>query len=208
MTPDPGVELLERALVYTRGTLLRVRPEHLDRATPCAGWSLDALLDHMDDTLDAFAEGAGGAVALTPPRRALDVRVAGLQVKACTLLGTWAAPGTPDVVDVGGLPVPTSVVLRAAALEITVHGWDVARATGHDAPVPEGLARGLLVAASELVDPADRGGRFAAPLVPTLTAGPAERLLAFLGRRVDQTDLTGPPPQVSRNHRTWEQPAS
>ena len=35
--PDAGVELLERALAYTRGALSHVRPAHLHRPTPCAG---------------------------------------------------------------------------------------------------------------------------------------------------------------------------
>ncbi|MDO9457941.1 TIGR03086 family metal-binding protein [Nocardioides sp.] len=180
--PDAGVELLERALAYTRGTLLHVRPAHLHRPTPCAGWDLDRLLDHMDDALDAFTEGAVGVITLDPTPRALDVRVATLQLKACGLLGAWSAPGTPGTVVVGGLPVPTPYVVRLAAVEITTHGWDVAQATGRATPVPDGLARALHRSAEVLVDDSDRGDRFAAPLTPHAGAGPGERLMAFLGR--------------------------
>jgi uncharacterized protein (TIGR03086 family) len=206
MTPDPGVELLERALGYTRGTLRHVRPEHLHRPTPCAAWTLDQLLDHMHDALDAFTEGAGGAIAVTPPPRALDLRVATLQARACGLLGAWSAPGAPRVVDVGGLPVPTAVVARAAALEITTHGWDVAQATGRRTPIPADLARELHPVAVALVDEADRGRRFARPVAVTRHAGPAERLLAHLGREV--SNLTGPVTVDSRVPRTQERPAS
>lgn len=202
--PDRGVELLERALGYTRGALLHVRPAHLHRPTPCAGWSLDRLLDHMADALDAFTEGAAGTIAVDPAPRGLDVRVAALQTRACELLGAWSAPTTGAVVVVGGLPVPTAVVVRAAALEIAVHGWDVAQATGHPAPLPEDLARALLDVATSLVDDADRGERFAAPLLTPAHATASERLLAHVGRSA----RTGPVAQVSRNRRTPERPAS
>jgi uncharacterized protein (TIGR03086 family) len=206
MAPDPGVELLERALGYTRGALLHVRPEHLPRPTPCAAWTLDQLLDHMHDALDAFTEGAGGTIDVAPPPRALDVRVATLQARACGLLGAWSAPGAPQVVDVGGLPVPTAVLARAAALEITTHGWDVAQATGRRTPVPADLARELHPVGVALVADADRGRRFAPPLDVPRHAGPAQRLLAHLGR--DVTHLTGPVAVDSRVPRTRERPAS
>ncbi|MFB9314335.1 TIGR03086 family metal-binding protein [Nocardioides plantarum] len=207
-TPGPGVELLERALGYTRSTLLHVRPEHLHRPTPCAAWSLDQLLDHMDDALGAFTEGATGAVDVTPPTRALEVRVATLLSRACGLLGAWSAPGVPGVVDVGGLPVPTAVVASAAALEIATHGWDVALATGRRTPIPADLARELLAVAVVLVDEDDRDVRFARPRPLPPYAGPAERLLAHLGRDPDPRGLTGPLPVDSLNRRTRERPAS
>ncbi|MEO9322578.1 TIGR03086 family metal-binding protein [Nocardioides sp. C4-1] len=191
--PDRGVELLERALVYTRAALLYVRPVHLFRPTPCADWDLDRLLDHMHDALVAFEEGAAGEVAPEPPPHALDVRVATLQAKACDLLGAWSGART-TLVRVGGMPVPTSVVVRAAALEITVHGWDVAQATGHRSPLPPDLALMLHPVAAALVDDADRGHRFAFPRHPGSDPAPAERLLAFLGRdpAAGVPDLTGP----------------
>lgn len=210
--PDPGVALLERALGYTRGALAGVRPEHLHRPTPCAGWDLDRLLDHMHDALEAFSEGALGVIVVDPPARGLDVRVAALQATACTLLGAWSSPGTPAHVLVGGVAVPTAVVVRAAALEITVHGWDVAQATGQATPVPDGLAGALLAQAAVLVDEADRGRRFAGPLGVPPGAGASERLLAHLGRSAggwaDRTDLTGPPGHSSRIRRTQERPTS
>lgn len=203
--PDPGVELLERALAYTRVALLQVRPDDLHRPTPCAGWSLDRLLDHMHDALEAFTEGAGGTIAVAPAPRGLDVRLAALQTRACELLGAWSAPTTPSTVVVGGLPVPTAVVVRAAALEITTHGWDVARATGRAVPVPADLARELHRVAVALVDDADRAERFADPLPVAADAPPDQRLLAFLGR---SGEGTGPVAQVSRNPRTAQRPAS
>jgi hypothetical protein len=57
------------------------------------------------------------------------------------------------------------------AIEITVHGWDIAVACGRARPVPPGLAAVLLATASLLVPSDVRPGLFADP-VP-LTARPA-----------------------------------
>lgn len=195
--PEEAVELLERALAYTRGVLCRVTERDLDRPTPCTRWDLDALLDHMDDSLDAFAEGAFGAVDTVdvwlPRPPGLGRRVGVLQAKACALLGAWSAPDRPAAVHVGGQPVDVGVVALAAALEITVHGWDVAATTRRGAPIPVALARRLLAPAVSLVDPADRGVRFGPPLLTTPRGADDERLLAHLGRDVRAVPVTTAP---------------
>jgi hypothetical protein len=96
MTASPAdatraLELLERALAYTRGTLNEVRDDDLDRPTPCARWDLRDLLLHMDDALDAFTEGAHGRVGVVAEPSAAW-HVATLQRKACGLLGAWSNP--------------------------------------------------------------------------------------------------------------------
>ena len=202
------VELLERALGYTRVALVGVRPGDLHRPTPCAGWDLDALLDHMHDALDAFTEGAHGAIALTPPARALDVRLGALQATACALLGAWSGARPPATVTMGGVVVPTGVVVRAAALEIATHGWDVACATGRPVPIPDALAVELLRAAGELIADADRPTRFAPALDAAPGASAADRLLGYLGRAPDQTGMTGPLRHTSPVRQTRERPAS
>lgn len=176
-----AVELLDRSLAYTRVALSRVTDDDLDRPTPCADWDLRQLLRHMDDGLDAFTEGAGGRVAVTPSGNA-QVTVASLQRKACDLLGTWSADATPEVSRVGGLRVDTSLLVLAATLEITVHGWDVGATLGRARPVPERLAAELLPVAGELVTSSDRHRRFGVPVTVPPTASVDRRLLGFLGR--------------------------
>lgn len=178
---DVGVELLDRSLAYTRVALAQVAPTSMARRTPCARWDLGALLAHMDDALDAFLEAAGGSVGTdrAAPRPAVPV-VDSLREKACTLLGTWSRDGRtgPRTVDVGGVPVDAALVVGAAALEITVHGWDVATALGLDHPVPEALAVALLPLARDVAPL----GRFADPLLVLPDADPGTRLLAAVGR--------------------------
>ncbi|CAN5659962.1 hypothetical protein BH11ACT8_BH11ACT8_20130 [soil metagenome] len=185
-TPDrvrhaDAIELLDRALAYTRGALLGVHARDLSRPTPCAGWDLDALLAHMDDALDAFTEAAGGRVA-APGVRSLAVRVETLQAKACALQGAWSTPGATEPVRLGSATMSPTRLALAAALEIAVHGWDVTRATGGRRALPDDLARRLMPVAADLVADVDRRRHFAPPLPARPGSGGAEDLLAFLGR--------------------------
>jgi uncharacterized protein (TIGR03086 family) len=174
-----AVELLDRSLAYTRTALAAVTPDRLDAPTPCADWDLDALLAHMDDALDAFTEAATGSVALVPTTGV--PRLASIRDKACALLGWWCEH-PPSSVAVGGAALPADLLVGAAALEITVHGWDVHQSLGHDEPLPEELARVLLPLARLLVGAEDRPCRFAPPVTPAPSATASEQLLGFLGR--------------------------
>jgi uncharacterized protein (TIGR03086 family) len=178
----PG--LLERAVAYTRGCLLLVTPAALSAPSPCAGWDVLALLRHMDDSLAAFTEAAElgyvDPVAVRAPEA--QALVAGLQLRACALLGAWARRPTGPVL-VAGQRLGSDLLAVTGALEIAVHGWDVARGCGADRPVPAPLAVRLLDLLPLVVTPDDRPTRFA-PSVDVPSGAPAgHRLLAALGRR-------------------------
>lgn len=179
-----AVELLERSLGYTGLALAAVTPDRLGSPTPCADWDLERLLAHLDDSLDAFTEAATGTVSLGLPgggAAGSRLQVESIRTKACGLLGWWCAH-PPETVLVGGAALPADVLVAAAALEITVHGWDVHRALAHDAPVPEPLAEVLQPVARTVVTGADRPHRFAPPLPVPAGATASAQLLGFLGR--------------------------
>jgi uncharacterized protein (TIGR03086 family) len=179
-----SVELLDRAIAYTCGQLSTVRDDLLGRRTPCEAWTLADLLAHMEDALDAFTEAAGGAMSIQGSGAAAGP-VPAIQAKATGLLGAWSRPAPGDVVleaSAGRHDLQTPLLVTTAALEVTVHGWDVGRATGSGEPVPAALAEQLLAAASWLVLPSDRGVRFAAARPVSEEAPYDQRLLGFLGR--------------------------
>lgn len=184
-----AAELLDLALAHTCAELGMVRDHHLAVRTPCARWSLADLLAHMEDSLDAFTEAAGGAVVVHAGAGRdgpAELRVATLRRKAGGLAAVWQGPG-PGEVRVGGLDLPgrdlpSRLLLAAAALEIAVHGWDVGQATGSPHPLDDDLAAALLPVARVTVTPEDRGVRFAAARPTPADAPPARLLLAFLGR--------------------------
>ena len=174
-----AVELLDRSLAYTRGALAHVTADRLDAPTPCARWDLGTLLCHMEDGLDAFTEAATGMVSLVPTEGA--PRLEAIRTKACALLGWWCEHPPSDV-RIGGLPMPAALLVGTAALEITVHGWDVHQALGGGPPIPPELAEDLLPIALLTVGEEDRPERFATVRATTPGAPADARLLAHLGR--------------------------
>lgn len=179
-----SLEMLERAVGYTRLALQHVTPAMLCLPTPCSRWRLGHLLDHMGESLEALTEAADlGHVALAdPPGPSSPVdAVERLRVQACSLLGSWSAVARDDDVMVGDRPLASSMLACAGALEIAVHGWDVSQTTGVREPIPAALARDLLPWVDALVSDVDRPERFDYPLDgPAI--GPSSRLLRFLGR--------------------------
>jgi uncharacterized protein (TIGR03086 family) len=179
----PG--LLERAVAYTRGCLLLVTPAVLSAPSPCAGWDVLALLRHLDDSLAAFTEAAELGYVDPVAVRAPDAQalVAGLQLRACALLGAWARRPTARPVSVAGHRVGSDLLAVTGAVEIAVHGWDVARGCGADRPIPAPLAGRLLEVLPLVVTQDDRPTRFASPVAVPPGAPAGHRLLAALGRR-------------------------
>jgi uncharacterized protein (TIGR03086 family) len=186
-----GVELLERALGYTLGSLQLVTSEALGRPSPCTAWDLQDLLRHMDDSLLTLHQAiVSGHVELDPARPAGDRPrgaragvhlVASLRERGCRMIGSWAGAGHPDEIAVADRVLPSPLVAATGAIEVAVHGWDVARACGHDRPVPAALAGELLELSRLLIRDEDRPAHFARPVrVPA--AGPGDRLIAFTGR--------------------------
>jgi hypothetical protein len=75
------------------------------------------------------------------------------------------------------------MVAVTGAIEIIVHGWDIAVACGRARPVPPGVAAVLLATASLLVPSDVRPRLFADPVPLHGPACPGDELVAFLGRR-------------------------
>ena len=184
--PTPSaVELLDRAVGYTRGCLAQVTPQSLDRPSPCEGWSLLDLLVHMDDSLAALAEAARApslSLAAVPGPVDAASLLASIRQRACTLVAQWLPPSEP-MVALGQLELARETLGAVGALEITLHGWDVAMALGLDRPIPPTLAMDLWPWARDHITAADRPVRFAAPPEVPDSAPPATLLLARAGRQ-------------------------
>lgn len=189
-SPWSGVELLDRAIAYARGSLALVTDDLMSAPTPCAGWDLRALLTHMDDSLVSLHEaGSVRRVRVDVPPAAPDDIVVSLRTRACQLLAEWTADWATGAVGgesrdvlVDGRPVTSPVLTSAGALEVVVHGWDVAVSCGVPRPIPDDLAAALLRLSPVLVTDADRPARFGPELTAPPGASSGERLLAFLGR--------------------------
>ena len=114
--------------------------------------------------------------------RTTTTRVEALREKACVLLGAWtAARPADDEIAIGDLGLDAPLLVATAALEITVHGWDVGQATGSRTRIPDDLARGLLGLAQQR----HRAAR-PRPPVRLPSAGTGRRVVRRAAARVDR----------------------
>jgi uncharacterized protein (TIGR03086 family) len=188
---DAGVRrallgMLGAGVRYAMGSAGLVAPRMLSRPTPCPDWDVRSLLDHVSDALGAVREGLATSRVTAPSRpdgHPCGDPVAQLLARATALLAVCAAAPPPGPVGVGDRRLDVCRLVLVGAVEVTVHGWDVATACGADRPVPPGLADVLLPVAPLVVPPGVRPGRFAEPVGLPPGAGPGDRLVAFLGRR-------------------------
>ncbi|KQT92095.1 hypothetical protein ASG49_08995 [Marmoricola sp. Leaf446] len=183
-------------MVWTHDRLQAARTADAGLPTPCAGWDLGDLLVHMEDSLAALAEAALGRVALDalPSTVGRDPAVLVERVvrRACDLRARWQVLPAGGPVEVDVLALDRDTLALVGALEVTVHGWDVAAAVGPAPRPPEDLAARLLPVARHAVPEGERGRRFGPAMVPADSSA-AARLLAHVGR--DPGWSAGAPPR-------------
>lgn len=183
-----GLELLDSAVGYALGGAALVTRQLLSRPTPCPGWDLETLLDHVSDSIAVLQEAIATARVDAGPAAGHPAGgpdpVARLRGQVAGLLGACAAARTPERrVAIGDHDLTASMVAVTGAIEIAVHGWDISVACGAARPVPSGLAAVLLPIAPLLITPVTRPGLFADPVRLPGPARPGDQLVAFLGRQ-------------------------
>jgi uncharacterized protein (TIGR03086 family) len=193
---DDSTDLLEIAIGYAVGSLSCVTPGSLSYPTPCAAWDLGALLEHVSDSLAALHEAiATGWVSLDvlarAPASSADDLVTTLRTRAGRLLAASAAGGEDRAVAIAGRRLTGRQVTAVGALEITVHGWDIAEACRCPRPIPPALATSILAVIPLVVTQVTRNVQFAGAIPAAPQACPSDRLVALLGRNPEGSIARG-----------------
>jgi uncharacterized protein (TIGR03086 family) len=193
---DDSTDLLEIAIGYAVGSLSCVTPGSLSYPTPCAAWDLGALLEHVSDSLAALHEAiATGWVSLDvlarAPASSADELVTTLRTRAVRLLAASAAGGEDRAVAIAGRRLTGRQVTAVGALEITVHGWDIAEACRCPRPIPPALATSILAVIPLVVTQVTRNVQFAGAIPAAPQACPSDRLVALLGRNPEGSIARG-----------------
>jgi uncharacterized protein (TIGR03086 family) len=188
----------EYAIASTAEIIKGTAPDQADLPTPCTEWAVRDVISHVIGTLwlsEALFTGhpprypmvPGGLPTPAPDGSGLggdDPVAAYAEASAAAL----AAAGEGDtltrmhVTPLGEMPGP--VLAGFTTLDIAVHGWDLARATGQPADLDGRLAAHVLAFAEQaLATPETRGPRIG-PARPVPDGAPVtQRLAAFLGRQ-------------------------
>ncbi|GAB4587760.1 maleylpyruvate isomerase family mycothiol-dependent enzyme [Nocardia sp. IFM 10818] len=152
----------------------------LTAPTPCAGWNVADLIDHMNERHERIIE-----TVLGP----LDEHAADRRDGFARIAARWMAAmeQTGDIVRLPQTgPIPTDMVLRIHFVDMLVHRWDISRALGRPCPVPARLtelalpmARATTAPGSPLNGP---GGVYHARLPEDASLTPMDNIAALLGR--------------------------
>jgi uncharacterized protein (TIGR03086 family) len=175
MTSDP-LNLYRRASEWTLSKVSG-SVDKLDAATPCDGWDVRTLMNHMLDTQQYFVARARGEDASRPspqpPELVGDDGVAAFQRVRDDTLEVFAQEG---------VIARTGPSLGIAFSETLLHGWDLARATGQDSTMPQGLAEAAYEMIHGRFTEEQRQGVFKPEIPAGPTASPQEKLLVYTGR--------------------------
>jgi uncharacterized protein (TIGR03086 family) len=200
MTSDPttttGLDLHAAADEVAR-VAAGVRDDQLSGPTPCPGYPVAALLDHLMGLSVAFIQaarkepmpadgggesGPGAATAdhLDPAWREQ------LPVRLRELADAWDDPAAWEgEATAGGVTMPAPVIGAVALDEVAVHGWDLARATGQDYQPDDATVQAVLAFTTESAAPENapmRDGIFGPVVEVPADAPPWDRAMGLAGR--------------------------
>lgn len=163
-----------------------VQADQLTNPTPCREWDVQQLLAHTFGVVANMGRGARGEALLDDVNAfALDTDLgAQFRAESDRTLAAWTARGSDGEVNIGAGPMPVPAGLSINLLDTAMHSWDLARATGQDASLPDDLAETVLAVCKGFVTDEVRGFAGFDPVVDIAKdASPTDQLAAFLGRR-------------------------
>lgn len=184
--------LLQRVVTETSRVVENVSEPQMANASPCAGWSVRDVMNHITGGATMFALSAEqGSVPDDVMGRLMGGDNLGNDAK-----GAWAtasakalaAFGEPGVLEkIVTLPfgeMPAGVALNIAVFDVLTHAVDIASATGQTID-DEDLVETALMIGRQMVGPELRQPGVFDPEQPVAADAPATaRLLAFAGREV------------------------
>jgi len=182
-----GAERLAEALDLFDRAVRETPDDRWGAPSPCPGWTAAAVVGHVIGGLamigTMLATGrrpeppTGDPAALAGDRPDTTWTIAYAQFRAAL-----AATGPAATIDTPSGSIPVDAGLGQASLELLVHGWDLATATGRPFPIPASLAEPLLAELEPLEAALRPTGMYGARVASPAGADAGERLLRFLGR--------------------------
>lgn len=188
---DKISDLLEAAAAHGQSVVRGVDDRQLGERTPCTEYDVRDLLNHLFHVVVGFRALAAKKEAdfsHTPDYLEGDWR-GRFAAETGLLVEAWAAPGAEEGTT-GTMNLPARTVGSMVLLDLTVHVWDLARATGQGFTPDEAGVSALGALVAEVGPTARRMKVFADPCPVPGGATPFEELLASTGR--DPRWMPGP----------------
>ncbi|MFD0144377.1 MULTISPECIES: TIGR03086 family metal-binding protein [unclassified Streptomyces] len=181
---QPLSELLGTAAAHAAPVVRGVADDSLSAPTPCSAYDVRALLNHLFHVVvnfQALAAKQPADFSTTPDRLSDADWRARFESETAKLVEAWAAPGAEEGTS-GAMGLPARTVGSMALLDLTVHLWDLAQATGQSFEPDPAVVESLTGTVEELAPTARKMDVFAAAVAVPENASAFERLLAATGR--------------------------
>lgn len=181
-------EVHRRALAATASFVEGVGPDQWQLPT-CTDQDVRSLVNHLvAGNLWVEPLVSGRTIAEVGDRLDGDVLgddpVAAYRASADQAAAAFARPGAlEDPVAVSYGPVPGAVYAGHRFIDVLIHGWDVATATGQDATLDPALVDACWEVVGPQLEGLQASGAFGTPVDVPPDADAQTRLLAALGRR-------------------------
>jgi uncharacterized protein (TIGR03086 family) len=169
----------DRTLPVIRG----VRDDQLDEPTPCAEFRVRDLLNHLHQVIVNFqvlATGDKADFSSTPDALTGDWRKS-FADETAKLVTAWSDPSALEGLS-AGMGLPQAVVGNLALVDLTVHGWDLAHATGQPYEADPATVTALAPIIDQMAPQGRKMGVFGDEVPAPEGAGDFERMLAVSGR--------------------------
>jgi uncharacterized protein (TIGR03086 family) len=161
-----------------------LRDSQLDDPTPCSEFRVRDLVNHLYQVVvnfQALARREKADFASIPDVVGTSDWRSGFAGEVEKLIAAWADPTALDGVSPGmGLPQP--VVGQMVLLDLTLHPWDLARATGQPYAPSKAAVKDLHAMVDMMAEQARAMKVFGPPVQPPPGADDFELLLAKAGR--------------------------
>ncbi|MFI9641215.1 TIGR03086 family metal-binding protein [Micromonospora sp. NPDC051925] len=177
-------ELLAVAAPRTVALVRAIGDDQLDLPTPCAEYTVRGLLNHVYDVTVNFQRLAAGQEtdwSVKTDHLAEPGWRDRFAAETERLVTAWDDPASEEGV-APGMGLPRSTLGLMGVVDLVVHGWDLARVTGHPyEPAPETIA--ALHGFMDEMGPMGRQMGAFGPEVPVgVDATELDRLLGRTGR--------------------------
>jgi uncharacterized protein (TIGR03086 family) len=167
------------ALSAIQPMLRRLTADDRPKPTPCPDLTCHEMATHLMGSMTGLGAMAGARVEM-PAEGSLESKVS---VMAGEALTAWRARGLEGTVtDSGGRELPATFGPTIIAVELLLHGWDLAEGSGQTIEVSDEVVAYIAELGEQIIPPG-RGGPFADEVAAPEDAGALDRFAAYSGRR-------------------------
>lgn len=170
----------EATLAVVQHVLRGLTPADRDKPTPCSDFTVHGLVEHLTTSLGQL----GGLSGAELERREAETAEEQIAFAAQQAIEAWSRRGLDGTVAFGDNEVPASFAAGILSMELLLHAWDLATATGQQLHVSDEVVAYCGELGQALINDQTRAnGSFGPAIVAAPDADGLGRLVALSGRR-------------------------